>query len=54
MNLLMVKLNFLNMTDAAIEALSETELREALVGRRGISINEHTDRNELIQKAKSL
>lgn len=48
------KLNFLNMTDAAIEALSETELREALVGRRGISINEHTDRNELIQKAKSL
>jgi len=48
------KLNFLNMTDAAIEALSEDELREALAGRRGISINQLTSRNELIQKAKSL
>jgi truncated hemoglobin YjbI len=48
------KLNFLNMTDAAIEALSEADLREGLLGRRGVNISEHTDRNELIQKAKSL
>jgi truncated hemoglobin YjbI len=48
------KLNFLNMTDATIEALPEAELREALVGRRGMDISENTDRNELIQKAKSL
>jgi hypothetical protein len=34
--------------------LPEAELREALVGRRGMDISENTDRNELIQKAKSL
>jgi truncated hemoglobin YjbI len=48
------KLNFLNMTDTAIEALSEDELREGLQGRKGVTISAHTDINELIQKAKSL
>ena len=48
------KINFFNMTDDAIEALSEVELREALVGRRGIVIDGHTSKVELIQKAKSL
>lgn len=48
------KINFLNMTDTAIEALSETQLRQSLAGRRGISINEHTHKKELIQMAKNL
>lgn len=48
------KINLFNMTDDAIEALSEVELREALVARRAITIDEHTTRHELIQKAKSL
>jgi hypothetical protein len=48
------KLNFLNMTDAAIEALSEDELRGGLEGRKGVTISAHTNINELIQKAKSL
>ena len=46
-------MNFLNMTDTAIEALSETQLRQSLAGRRGISINEHTHKKELIQMAKN-
>ena len=48
------KINFFNMTDTAIEALSETQLRQALVGRRGLSINVHTNKQELIQIAKNL
>jgi hypothetical protein len=48
------KINLFNMTDDAIEALSEVELRGALVARRAINIDEHATRHELIQKAKSL
>ena len=47
------KLNFLNMTDASIEALSEPDLREGLSGR-GVDISEITDKAELIRKAKNL
>ena len=47
------KLNFLNMTDASIEALSELELREALIGR-GVNTSGKADKAELIRKAKSL
>jgi hypothetical protein len=47
------KLNFLNMTDAAIEALSEAELKEGLIGR-GINVEGQIDKLALIKKAKSL
>jgi len=47
------KLNFLNMTDASIEALSEPDLREGLSGRR-VDVSEITDKAELIRKAKNL
>jgi truncated hemoglobin YjbI len=47
------KLNFLNMTDASIEALSEPDLREGLIGR-GVDVSEITDKVELIRKAKNL
>jgi truncated hemoglobin YjbI len=49
----MQKINFRNMTDAAIEALSEFELRAALTGR-GFSLDENTPLQELVQKAKRL
>jgi truncated hemoglobin YjbI len=49
----MQKINFRNMTDAAIEALSELELRAALTGR-GFSLDENTPLQELVQKAKRL
>ena len=48
------KINFFNMSDSAIEALSEGELREALTGRRGVTIDEHTNKHQLVQKAKRL
>ena len=47
------KLNFLNMTDASIEALSEAELKEGLIGR-GINVEGQIDKLALIKKAKSL
>jgi truncated hemoglobin YjbI len=47
-------INFFNMSDSAIEALSEGELREALTGRRGVTIDEHTNKHQLVQKAKRL
>ena len=50
---IMQKINFRNMTDAAIEALSELELRAALTGR-GFSLDENTPLQELVQKAKRL
>ena len=49
----MQKINFRNMTDAAIEALSELELRAALTGR-GFSLDKNTPLQELVQKAKRL
>jgi truncated hemoglobin YjbI len=50
---IMQKINLRNMTDAAIEALSELELRAALTGR-GFSLDENTPRQELAQKAQRL
>jgi len=47
------KINFRNMTDAAIEALSELELRAAL-NERGFSLDENTPLQELVQKAQRL
>ena len=47
------KLNFPNMTDASIEALSGPDLREGLSGRR-VDVSEITDKAELIRKAKNL
>ena len=47
------KINFLNMTDAAIEDLSETELREGLAGR-GANLEKLVDKSELVRLAKNL
>jgi len=47
------KVNFLNMTSDAIEALTEHELRDALVGR-GVKGIENDDKVALVNKALSL
>jgi len=47
------KINFLNMTSYAIEAMSETELREALTAR-GVDATNFQDKTELVNKALSL
>lgn len=47
------KINFLNMTSDAIEAMSETELKEALAGR-GVDITNYLDKTDLVNKALSL
>jgi hypothetical protein len=47
------KLNFLNMTSDAIEALSEEELSNALIDR-GIDTNQYETKSELVNKALSL
>jgi truncated hemoglobin YjbI len=48
-----LKMNFMNMPDADIEALTEAELREGLVGR-GVHVSEQTDKSGLIKLAKRL
>ena len=47
------KINFMNMTADAIEALSESELKEALTGR-GVDVSNYRDKEELVNKAMSL
>lgn len=47
------KINFMNMTTEAIEALSEEELKEALVGR-GVDISKYPDKPALVNKALML
>lgn len=47
------KINFMNMTSDAIEALPESDLKEALVGR-GVDISTYRDKTELVNKALSL
>lgn len=47
------KINFLNMTSDAIEALSEEELKEALMGR-GVDVTQYRDKEQLVNKALSL
>ena len=47
------KINFLNMTDVAIEDLSEIELREGLAGR-GVNLEKNVGKAELIRLAKNL
>lgn len=47
------KINFMNMTSDAIEALPEDELREALVGR-GVDVNGYQNREELVSKALNM
>ena len=47
------KINFMNMTSDAIEALPESELREALAGR-GVDISKLRKKVELVNKALSL
>jgi len=47
------KVNFLKMTSDAIEAMSETELREALTGR-GVDASKFQGKAELVNKALSL
>lgn len=47
------KINFMNMTEAAIEALPEDELKDALIDR-GINIADYPDKRSLVNKALSL
>ena len=47
------KINFMNMTNAAIEALSEEELRDGLLGR-GVDVSAYRSKSELVNKALSL
>lgn len=47
------KVNFMNMTSDAIEALSEEELREGLIGR-GVDVSAYRDKQQLVSKALSL
>jgi truncated hemoglobin YjbI len=50
---LMRKINFMNMSTDAIEALSESELKEALAGR-GVDISQYQDKKALVNKALML
>jgi hypothetical protein len=47
------KTNFMNMTSDAIEALSEDELKEALISR-GVDVTEYQNKEELVNKALNL
>lgn len=47
------KVNFMNMTSDAIEAMTETELKDALIGR-GVDISEYRNKTDLVNKALSL
>ena len=47
------KINFMNMTDADIEALSEAELKEGLAGR-GVGVKKQLQKSELVKLAKRL
>jgi truncated hemoglobin YjbI len=49
----MRNINFLNMTSDAIEALTESELKEALTGR-GVDVTKYRDKKELVNKALRL
>lgn len=44
------KINFMKMTEQAIETLSEVDLREALAGR-GVDISKYEDKEALVRKA---
>ena len=46
-------INFLNMTTDAIEALSEVQLKEALIGR-GVDVSNYKTKEELVNKALAL
>lgn len=48
-----LKINFMNMTIDAVEALSEAELKDGLIGR-GIDITQYRNKRELVNKALSL
>jgi truncated hemoglobin YjbI len=47
------KINFLNLTSDAIEALSESELKEGLAGR-GVDVTKYAHKAELVNKALNL
>jgi len=47
------KINFLNMTEAEIEALSEAELKQALIDR-GIDVIQLADKSAMVRRALSL
>ncbi|MGB0505413.1 MAG: hypothetical protein ACPGGK_04380 [Pikeienuella sp.] len=47
------KINFINMTSDAIEALPEDELRDALIGR-GVDVSGYANKAELVAKALML
>jgi len=47
------KINFMNMTNAAIEAMSEEELKDGLASR-GIDVSSFKNKDELVKKAQNL
>ena len=47
------KINFMNMTDTAIEALSDADLKEGLLAP-GVDLSSSEERQALIKKAQSL
>ncbi|MFK5978046.1 MAG: hypothetical protein QM488_04085 [Rhizobiaceae bacterium] len=47
------KINFMNMTIDAVEALSESELKDGLIGR-GIDVTQYHEKRDLVNKALSL
>lgn len=47
------KINFMNMTIDAVEALSEVELKDGLISR-GIDITQYREKRDLVNKALSL
>lgn len=47
------KINFMNMTSDAIEALPEIDLKDALIAR-GVDVSEYQNKNELVNKALRL
>ena len=50
---LRLKVNFMNMTNEAIAAMSENDLRDALTGR-GVDVSNLKSKQELVEKATSL
>ncbi len=48
-----LKINFMNMTSDAVEALSEDELREGLISR-GIDVASYNNKQDLVNRALSL
>lgn len=47
------KINFMNLTESAINTFTENDLREALIGR-GIDVSKYSDKDALVKKALTM